>query len=68
MTSWGPNFRIVCPRSGFLFITLNSSLQQRINLDSRARQPVQHLGKRGRYHYFPYEMDWSTYISNMKYF
>jgi hypothetical protein len=31
---------------------------------------VQHIGKRGRYQtdYYPYEMDWSTYISNMKNF
>jgi hypothetical protein len=25
-------------------------------------------GKKGRYDYYPHEMDWSTYISNMKNF
>jgi hypothetical protein len=61
---------VVCPRSGFLLNVLSSGRQQRINLDSRASQPVQHIDKRGRYQtdYYPYEMDWSTYISNMKNF
>ncbi|KAL6653706.1 hypothetical protein ACP70R_008630 [Stipagrostis hirtigluma subsp. patula] len=59
-----------CPRSGCVLAAVPG---QELRIDvadekgSRRRRPVECIGS-SRVATFPYEMDWSTYISSMKYF
>ncbi|KAL6654271.1 hypothetical protein ACP70R_007736 [Stipagrostis hirtigluma subsp. patula] len=59
-----------CPRSGCVLAAVPG---QELRIDvadekgSRRRRPVECIGS-SRVATFPYEMDWSTYISRMKYF
>ncbi|CAN6363750.1 unnamed protein product [Urochloa humidicola] len=59
--------RAFCPRSGIVVGAL-SSQELRIDIDGRSESLVKRTGERCGYRYSPYEMDWSTYLSKLKYF
>ncbi|KAF8665864.1 hypothetical protein HU200_053945 [Digitaria exilis] len=63
-----------CPRSGCVIGVLLGQVEFRIDVESiggsssSSRPAVESIGDCQRYYCYPYEMDWSTYISKMKYF
>lgn len=60
-----------CPRSGCLFgvVKVDQDLNRYflVGVDGTSPRLIETLDSNDGYR-FPYEMDWSTYISNMKYF
>ncbi|CAN6270821.1 unnamed protein product [Urochloa humidicola] len=60
--------RIFCPRSGCMLGDINGQ-DLLIPVDEDIPRPVQRIiGYIHRVSCYPYEMDWSTYVSRMKYF
>lgn len=63
-----------CPRSGCVIGVLSDQQEVRIEVESSSggswsRRPVvEIIGDRQSYYCYPYEMDWSMYISKMKYY